>query len=180
MKPKAPRSALRRQPTSQELRDTILGFICRHFYQGDFEVMVKDRTRLLRWVVLKPAAWLDERGVTIHPDDYRDLFLDAKNGLLMTALRHGAIEDVEYVPAYLGKVVESRLQIQGERLYEMAKRQAAAQSAQIADRVVAQLVGAQGVQRVDPVRQMAQAADLLSVRARAARVKPAGEQLSLL
>lgn len=179
MKPKASRSP-RRQQTSQELRDTILEFIGRHFYGGDRVALAKDTPRLLKWVVLKPAAWLDDKGMTVCPDTYRDLFLDTRKGILMEALRHGASE-IHYRPAWLGKVVESFLRIQGDTLYERAKGEQARQTGMMVDQVVAALGGRVAGAQADPVRQLAQAASLLrpATRPQTPRKAAADSQLSL-
>ncbi|MBL9174384.1 MAG: hypothetical protein JNL10_12670 [Verrucomicrobiales bacterium] len=171
----------RRQQTSQEIRDTILEFIGRHFYGGDRVALAKDTPRLLKWVILKPAEWLDERGMTIASDSYRDLFLDTKSGVLMEAIRHGEISGIKYRPAYLGKVVESFLRIRGDSFYEKAKADQARQSAVMVDQVVAALGGRVATAQADPVRQLAQAATLLrrATRAQTHRKPAAGSQLDL-
>lgn len=181
MPPRPPRSA-RRQPTPQEIRDTILDFIGRHFYGGDRVALAKDTPRLLKWVVLKPAEWLDDRGVSISADAYRDVFLDTRAGVLMEAIRHGDLASIQYRPAWLGKVVESFLRIRGDTLYERAKTWEATRSGAIADQLAAALGRRPEGQRADPVRQLAQAATLLrrapTVQAR--RKAAAEHQLELL
>ncbi|MBN9691345.1 MAG: hypothetical protein J0M24_14000 [Verrucomicrobia bacterium] len=174
--------ARRKQQTSEELIATILGFIGRHWYQGDTVRLAKDRPRLLRWVILKPATFLDERAVTVSADTYRDLFLDTQNGVLLEAIRHGAQETIQYPPAYLGTVVDSWLRIQGDRLYERAKNESARSAGEIAEQLAQALAGRPQT-GVDPVRQMAQADALLRQSARRVQrpCKPAADsQLSLL
>ena len=63
-----------KHPTPKELTDTCLDFLRRKFYQqpGDEKGFAQDRSRLLSWVVLWLAGWLNSRGVTIHGDAYRD------------------------------------------------------------------------------------------------------------
>jgi len=172
----------RHQPTPQEIRDVILGFIGRHFYHGDKVTLAKDTARLLRWVVLKPAEWLDDKGVTISAASYRDLFLDSRHGVLMEALRHGAIDDIRYRPAWLGQVVESYLRIHGDRLYEHAKAWEASRSGVLADQIAAAIGGRASGAPPDPVRQLAQAASLLrrAAAAQARRRGAAPTQLTLL
>ncbi|MBX3732624.1 MAG: hypothetical protein KF791_08525 [Verrucomicrobiae bacterium] len=169
----------RRQQTPQEIRDTILGFIGRHFYGGDHVAVAKDTPRLLRWVVLKPAEWLDERGVTISADSYRDLFLDSRSGVLMEAIRHGDIGSIRYRPAWLGQVVDSYLRIRGDRLYELAKRHQASLVGDLMAQVVAAVGGRTPESRPDPVRQLAQAAHLLKPAMRRPRPRQ-DSQLFLL
>lgn len=169
----------RRQQTPQEIRDSILGFIGRHFYGGDRVAVAKDTPRLLRWVVLKPAEWLDERGVTISADSYRDLFLDSKSGVLMEAIRHGDLGSIRYRPAWLGQVVDSYLRIRGDRLYELAKRHQASLVGDLMAQVVAAVGGRTHENRPDPIRQLAQAAQLLKSTGRRPARRPVSLQLPL-
>jgi hypothetical protein len=55
----------RRQETPQELRDHCLDFLRRKFYPNHAVNFAKDRPRLLAWVVLWPAKWFNEKGVTV-------------------------------------------------------------------------------------------------------------------
>ena len=145
-----------RSLTSAELRDEILGFIQGKFYQGAAVEFSKDRPRLLSWVVLEPARWLDERGVTIASEQYRGLFLDSKAGVLMEAIRFGATHEIRYRPAWLRQVIQSHLRIHGDELY------AAAKSAAVAIDNALSLAGRlTGVRQPDPVRELAAAASLL-------------------
>ena len=70
MKPKFQRF---KQPVSDELRESLLDFLRRKFYQGkgDGLKFIQERSRLLSWVVLWPASYLDEKGVSIHGEKYR-------------------------------------------------------------------------------------------------------------
>lgn len=178
---KRPIRAARRQQTSQELRDTLLEFIGRHFYEGDRVALAKDTPRLLQWVILKPAAWLDDKGMTVSPATYLAIFVDPRQGILMEAIRHGSTEDIHYRPAWLGKVVESFLRIRGDTLYERAKAEQAHQTGMIVDQVVAALGGRVQSAQADPVRQLAQAAGLLrrATRAQTPCKAPAAAQLDL-
>ncbi|MCW5559735.1 MAG: hypothetical protein KIT22_18110, partial [Verrucomicrobiae bacterium] len=107
-------------------------------------------------------------------------FLDQQHGLLMIALRHGNLDAIQYRPAWLGQVVESRLRIQGDRIYAMAKAYEARKASQIADQVVAAIGGQAAGGRPDPVRQLAKAADLLRRPRRTSRRAADNGQLSLL
>lgn len=172
----------RRQQTPQEIRDTILEFIGRHFYGGDRVALAKDTGRLLKWVVLKPAEWLDDRGVSISADAYRDIFLDTRAGVLMEAIRHGDLGAIRYRPAWLGQVVESYLRIRGDVLYERAKTWQATQAGALADQIAAALGRRPAGAQPDPVRQLAQAASLLrpAPAAQTRRKASAPAQLDLL
>lgn len=158
----------------------MLGFIRGKWYPQRSVQFAKDRPRLLKWVVLYPARWLDERGVTISAEEYLDLFVSPSDGLLMDALRHGS-DSIAYIPAWLGRVIQSHLQIHGDRIYERAK--SVARLTEHAIMVAGRQVGA----APDPVRQLAQAEAVLRRNAR--RLHPArrpaasagqSDQLSLL
>lgn len=98
------RAALdRKQPTPQELRDELLGFLQRKFYPGQPVAFAKDRRRLLDWVILWPAKWLDDRGVTIPADRYRAIFMS----VFMDGLRFGDTANITYLPAWLAKCIQS-------------------------------------------------------------------------
>ena len=158
IRPSAPRS---KQPTPEAVRDAVLLIIERQFYRDQRVAFLKDWSRLLQWVVLWPATWLDERGVTISPARYQEILIGQK-GILIEALRHGATGEIGYLPGWLRKCVQSHFAVHGERIYEEAK---SVQS--IADHVLLQ-VGRSAAPQADPIRQLADAAKLLS----APRPKP--------
>lgn len=160
--------AARPQSTPEELRDELLRFIQRHFYTDNIAFQ-KDRPRLLKWVVLKPAAWLEERGVTVSPERYINILRDR---ILMEALRHGTGE-VKYVPAYLGRVVDLHLAHHGEEYYQAAKTLRDASDGAL--RLAKAGIGS----APDPVRQLASAARLLRAKKRPAK-GPVKTQLTLL
>lgn len=165
---KAARQDRPKQQTSQELRDELLGFLQRKFYQGDGVAFAKDRRRLLDWVVLWPACWLNERAVTVTADRYRSIFM----AVLMEAVIHGS-EKVRYRPAWLRQVIQSHFAVHGDEYYEEAKsvRNLVENAVLMAGRSV--------VAAPDPVRELATAKALLTPPKRG--VKPvAKEQLSLL
>lgn len=149
-----------RQVTSSELRDSLLDFLRAKFYpeQAHWVTFQKDTPRLLAWVVLWPAKWLDERGVTLPVERYRELVVNA----LLEGLRHGDTGGIKYLPAWLGRVVQSHFAHNEEAIYAEAKA------------VRAKVEGAWGLieaaARVsrppDPVREMAAAAALLKARRR--------------
>lgn len=114
---KAPPSTRPKQQTPKEMLDGLKDFVARKFYEGDSVGFMKDEPRLLKWVLLYPAKWLNERGVTITTERYRALI----NGVLMEALRHGNTAQIGYRPAWLGKVIQSHLAFHGEKLYSEAK-----------------------------------------------------------
>lgn len=172
MRPKRP--ALM-QPTSPELRDACLGILRSKFYGNspeEVKAFNQDRSRLLAWVVLYPAAWLNKRGVTMPGDAYRETFVK----VFIQAAAH--IESkVKYRPAYLRQVVQSHWAIHGEDYYEAAKT-----VRNLADHAL--LVAGQMRQNApDPVAELAKAAALIkpTVRKKKSVVKaPLNQQPSLL
>jgi hypothetical protein len=159
----------RKQQTSQELRDDLMGFVQRKFYDGHAVDFQKDFKRLLEWVVLWPAQWLIKRGVSLPDDQYKKIL----NDVLMTALQLGKTEDVRYLPAYLAKVVQSHFDHHGDEIYENAKSiRTVAEHALLS-------AGKAGMARPDPVRELAVAARLVKP-AKVRSKTPVKEQLSLL
>lgn len=168
MKPRRATAARPKQPTPEELRDAVLEFISRHFYRDARIEFLKDRPRLLQWVVLWPASWLNERGVTLPASRYQEILIGPK-GILMEAIRHGDTISIAYRPAWLKKCLQSHFAVQGERIYEEAKG-----VRNLAEQVLLS-VGRSGPVAPDPIRQLAEAASLLkSTRRPAFRRSPKG------
>ena len=72
---KATRTKFARQPTPSEMTGSLLEFLRVKFYNqpGDEKRFAQDRSRLLKWVVLWPASWLNARGVDsrrVHIDSF--------------------------------------------------------------------------------------------------------------
>jgi len=145
-----------KQPTPKELTDACLEFLRRKFYQqpGDEKCFAQDRSRLLSWVVLWPAGWLNSRGVTIHGDDYREIFMK----VFMQAAANMQSK-VKYRPAYLRQVIQSHWRIHGEDYYEEAKstRNQVDHLLMMAGQLAKQAAPA-----ADPVREMASARQILT------------------
>ena len=167
--PRSPVSDPRHQPTPLELRDDLLAFLERKFYQGHRIEFVKDRPRLLAWVVLWPAKWLNERGVTIPATRYREIFM----AVFIDSLRFGAVEKVTYFPAWLAKVIQSHFAVHGDEIYDEGKNLRA-----VLERTLL-AAGHQVSAAPDPVRELAQAAALLKVPKRPSKA-PVKAQLTLL
>ena len=74
MKPKFQRI---KQPTPEAMTADLLNFLRTKFYQGEAVQLAKDHRRLLAWVVLWPASWLNAREVTIHGEAYKQIFYHA-------------------------------------------------------------------------------------------------------
>lgn len=163
MRPKSrPPAVVRpRQVTSSELRDSLLDFLRAKFYPepAHWVTFQKDTPRLLAWVVLWPAKWLDERGVSLPAERYRAVIVEA----LLEALRHGATHEIKYLPAWLGRVVQSHFSAREDAIYQEAKKLAPKVEAVLAG--LGALAGAD--RRPDPVREMALAAGLLRAQRRA-------------
>lgn len=159
----------RKQPMPEAVLEELLRFIQAKFYPANSLAFTKDRPRLLRWVIFKLATYLEERGVTIQPAQYLEIMRDK---ILMEAVRHQAV-DIEYVPAWLGKTVETHLDHHGEDYYEAAKTIRNA-----VDGALAMAHGA-GHRPRDVVREFSQAARLLKPR-KAPINGPEKKQLTLL
>jgi len=157
-----------KQPTPKELTDDLLGFLGRKFYAGEGVNFAKDRSRLLAWVVLWPAAWLQQRGVTISTENYRKIFM----AVFMDALVHGSGK-IQYRPAWLKQVIQSHFAMHGDEIYAEAKAvRTLVENALVLTGKCAM------VARPDPIRELAAARSLVVTRR---PMKPSvKEQLSLL
>ena len=163
------RTPPRKQATPQELRDNCLDFLQRKFYPGRPIDFAKDRPRLLAWVVLWPAKWFNERGVTVPPEQYRQIF----EGVFMDGLRFGDTGNITYLPAWLAKVIQSHFAHHGEDYYAQAKKLRD-------DPLLARLLanGQLPTRTEDPIRALAQAARLL--KPKPVKKAPIKDQLTLL
>jgi hypothetical protein len=163
-----------KQITSHELTDELLGFVRRKFYEGDAVGFNKDKRRLLLWVVLWPSTYLDERGVTLPPERYKEIFIS----VMILALQQGNTGNIIYRPAWLGRVVQSHFKIHWDEIYQEAKsaRKLAEHALTIAGRLPVS-------KSPDPVAEMALAASLLkgTGRTKKATLKtPLNRQQNLL
>jgi hypothetical protein len=142
-----------KQPCPKELTDTLLSFLKRKFYteQDGEKHFQQDRSRLLAWVVLWPASWLNSKGVTLHGDAYREIFFK----VMFQADAHRS-ERIQYRPAWLKMVLQSHFRIHGEEYLAEGKN-----LRNITDHLL--LVAGQARQpQADPVRQMADARQILT------------------
>jgi hypothetical protein len=159
------------QPTSQELRDKLLDFLRRKFYNepGDDKCFAQDRSRLLAWVVLWPAGYLKSRfGTTISADSYREIFFK----ILIDADAHKS-DRLTYRPAWLRHVIQSHWKIHGEEYYQQAKNVRT-----LAEHTLL-MVGKAAQPGPDPVNELAAACALLRP-SKLALKRSRKEQLSLL
>lgn len=172
--PKPPKRAPVKQPTSPELLEELLRFLQVKFYPTDAVAFAKDKPRLVSWVVLEFARWLEDRAVTLPPARYLAIVRDT---ILMDALRHGNTGNIAYRPGWLKMVIQRHLAHHGEEYYEEAKS-----IRTIADRSLwaAQRASAPAP---DPVRDLAQADRLLRIAKRSQKRPvntPVTRQLNLL
>jgi hypothetical protein len=157
MRPKRQQRARRpqRDVLSQEILDTLLGFIRSHWYQDATPAaFLKDRSRLLEWVVFEAAGRLDVACLTLPGARYLEIHLE----ILREALTHGGRPT--YIPAYLRHVVQSHWRIHWERYYEEAKSVTPRIEECLRD--LAAGVG----RRPDPVQDLAKAQSLLRTQRR--------------
>ena len=149
-----------KQPTPKEVTDACLEFLRRTFYSfpGGDRAYFQQRRDLLRRVVLWPASWLDGKGVTIHGDAYREIFMK----VFMQAAAH-VESKIKYPPAYLAQVIQSHFKIHGEDYYEAAK---ATRNQVDHVMMMAGQLAKQSAPAADPVREMANARQILNSGAR--------------
>ena len=141
-----------KQITSRELTDDLLAFIERKFYPGDAVNFNKDKKRLLAWVILWPATYLDAAGVTLTPERYQQIFMET----VILALQQGDTGNIKYRPAWLMRVIQSHYKIHWEEIYAEAKsaRSATEDALRIASRMPIAIAA-------DPIQEMALANRLL-------------------
>ena len=161
-----------KQPTPKEVTDACLALLRSKFYTapGDDRCFFQDRSKLLSWVVLWPASWLDSRGVTIHGDAYREIFFK-----VFFQAAANMTSKVKYRPAYLRHVIQSHFKIHGEEYLAEGKN-----LRNLADHAL--MIAGRAVQRQpDPVQEMAKARQILtSLKPKKAVVKaPLKAQLNL-
>ena len=162
-----------KQPTPADLTESCLGILRSKFYNesGDEKAFHQDREKLLHWVVLYPAAWLNKRGVTIHGDQYRKIFVN----VFLQAAAHMASK-AKYRPAYLRHVIQEHLKHHGEEYYDAAKA-----TRNLVEQTIVAL-GRPAQSAPDPVREMAAARQILATgqRRKSAQKRPVNAQLTLL
>lgn len=158
------------------MTDDLLEFVRRKFYEGDAVGFNKDKFRLLEWVVLWPAEFLDEHGVAnrFPPERYKEIFMD----VMILALQQGNTGGIIYRPAWLGRVIQSHFKIHWDEIYQEAKsaRTLAEHALTIAGRLPV-------AKPPDPVAEMALAAKLVKGTGRPKKrvlKSPLKEQPSLL
>jgi hypothetical protein len=174
-----------KQSLAVDLRDDLLRFIQQKFYPESLgnspeeaKAYAQDRKRLIAWVILEPARFMNGKGFTVPADRYKQIITT----ILLEALRHGNTSKVRYRPGWLKHVIQTHFNCHWEEYYTEAKH-ARAQ----ADHLM-HVLGK--VPRVscptgapDPVNELANAANILA-RSKPAKRPPqkrsVNEQLSLV
>lgn len=162
------------QTDNPELTDDLLALVRRHLYPDETVNFNKDKRALLELAILWPAVYLDDRGVDLSPERYKEIFLD----VMMTALRQGNTGNIKWRPAWLGKCIQSHFEIHWEEIYAEAKstRTFAERAMRGASKIPVQ-------PKPSPVREMALAARLLKGTGRKKKTAlkaPLNEQLNLV
>ncbi len=168
--PSFPRSALRvseAQETPAEMVDELMAMIRGQFY-GDAgaKTWFQEQSYIKRHVVLWPARWLMNRGVTLPPKRYKAILIEK----LIDVRRHCEQAEFKYLPAYIAQCVKDHFRHHGESIYEEAKAFRGT-----LERVVGKLNAAPAA---DPIAALAAAAGVLAAKKRKQAVK-AGRQEEL-
>lgn len=167
-----------RQQTPKELLGNCLAFIQRKYYQERPEKFYEDRQRILDWVVLWPATWLNNKEVTVPAGRYYQIFTSVFSDALLKGTNIG---NIDYLPAYLAKVIHSHFDHHGEEIYNEAK------SMRNLVEHAALSLGQLPTRADDPIRELAAARRLLKsdqkarrAAKQAAQKTPVNGQLTLL
>ena len=160
-----------KQSLAVDLRDDLLRFIQQKFYPDSFcpaadacdpneaKTFAQDRKRLIAWVILEPARFMNGKGFTVPADRYKQIV----TSILLDALRHGNTSKIGYLPGWLKHVIQTHFNCHWEEYSDEAKAIAAK-----ADYAIA-VLGKIPVRKESPdaVSELATAANLLK------RSKPA-------
>lgn len=162
------------QTTSKDLTDDLLALVQRHLYPGEAVAFNKDKKQLLQWAILWPATHLNDYGVTLPPERYKQLFLD----ILLRALQQGNTGNLKYRPAWLAKCIQSHFKIHWDEIYAEAKS-----ARSLAEQALAMAGKIPVAKPADPVHEMALAARLVKGTGRSKKSVPKvplNEQLKLV
>lgn len=114
----------RAEQTPAELVAELLGVVRRQFYPDSLVDDARAKKRWFQeqhliksWVILWPASWLDEKGVWLTPERYREALL----GIFNEVKQHGDTASVKSWPRYLSMCVQSRFKIRAEEFLEEGK-----------------------------------------------------------
>lgn len=119
-----PQPHAREEQTPAELVAELLGVVRRQFYPDSLVADARAQKKWFQeqhliksWVILWPAAWLDERGVWLTPERYREALL----GIFNEIKQHGDTASVKHWPRYLATCVQSRFKVRAEEFLEEGK-----------------------------------------------------------
>ncbi|HYE32894.1 MAG TPA: hypothetical protein VEH27_15815 [Methylomirabilota bacterium] len=150
------------QQTPAEIVNDLLAAIRNQFYADvPTKKWAQDSAFIRRNVVLWPASWLNNRGVTLPPARYKEIIL----GVLNEVKIHGRTAVVKYWPGYLKHCLQEHFKHQGERYYDEAKALRASIETAL------QMAGS-ATAKVDPITAMAEARRDLLKQPRRAPSKP--------
>lgn len=114
----------RAEQTPAELVAELMGVVRRQFYPDSLVEDARAQKRWFQdshliksWVVLWPAAWLEERGVWLSPERYRGALLEIFDEIK----RHGDTGAVQSWPRYLAVCVQSRFKLRAEEFLAEGK-----------------------------------------------------------
>lgn len=163
-----------KQIVSDEVAELLLGLIRRKFYEGRAVDFAKDRRLLLRWVIFWPAVgFFNPKSVSLPNNRYHELL----SGIIIEAAANQG-GPIKYIPAWLGKTIQSHFAHHGDEIYEEAKS-----IRTLADHAL-QMLGKMPVKpQDDVVGRFVEADRLLAATFKAAKLvkkTPPKEQLSLL
>lgn len=146
-----------KQSVPGEIKADLLSAVRNSFYADAPEQQWhQDKAFIAREVVLWPAAWLNNRGVTLPPERYKAIILDVFNGIK----QHGRTGAIKYWPGYLKHCLQSHFRIHGEDYYNEAKA--------LRNNLSAVLKKASAIPTADPIRVLAEhRRDLLQARRKA-------------
>lgn len=159
-----------KQSVPSEIKTDLLNAIRNSFY-GDLpdKRWHSDKQFILVNVVLWPASYLNDKGVTLPPARYKAIVLD----VLMGIKRHGQTESVKYWPGYLKHCLQTHFRIHGEEYYEEGKA--------LRGRLDSVLKTMGQTPTADPIRVMAEARrDLIQEKRRKTQKGPKEAHQTLL
>jgi len=168
-RPKPKKAERLKQQTPAEMVGSLMGAVRSNFYGEIPEKWFADQHFIKRNVVLWPANWLNEKGVTLPPERYKAIML-----ALFVEIKVNATGPLKYPPGFLMKCVQDHFRIQGEKYYDEGKT--------IRSKADLALLSAINAPRAaDPVAALADAHRILTGHKRLKkRDIPARSQMSLL
>ena len=167
MKPKRQKlsvEARQKQQTPDEIINQIMGYVRSVFYWNHKNDWFKDQHFIKSKIVTWPARWLDDRGVTVKPERYKEILI----GIFKTVKNYGQTETVKYWPGYLLHCVHEHFKHHGDEIYEEGKS--------LRNIMDAILLKCKQSRPPDPVATIAQVNKALATAARKKKPTPAKQQ----